>query len=83
MSRGLGDVYKRQGLVGPVLVLGQRHSRVLLFSLPRWDLLQELKWSRLLSEQKASDEGELPKELIQEVESEPVSFQEPAALSML
>ena len=49
---------------------------MLLFSLPRWDLLQELKWSRLLSEQKASDEGELPKELIQEVESEPVSFQE-------
>ena len=37
----------------------------------------------LISEQRASDEGELPKELVQDVESEPASFQEPAALSML
>ena len=30
----------------------------------------------LISEQRASDEGELPKELVQDVESEPASFQE-------
>ena len=30
----------------------------------------------LISEQRASDEGELPKELVQDVESEPGSYQE-------
>ena len=63
--------------VGPVLVLGQRHSRVLLFFFATLRPFAGTEMvEALISEQRASDEGELPNELVQDVESESASFQE-------